>query len=48
MPKAAPGAPVRLLVNLVGLKILGRFQSTQLQYGLVKVGEMDSGDSCPV
>lgn len=40
MPKAAPGAPVRLLVNIVGLKILGRFQGTELEYGMVKVREM--------
>lgn len=36
MPKAAPGALVRLPFDLVRLKIL-RFQGTELQFGVVKV-----------
>lgn len=40
MPKAAPAAQVRLLFNLVGLKILGRFQGTDLKFGMAKIGEM--------
>lgn len=40
MPKAAPGTQVRLSFNLVRLKILGRFQGTELQFGMVKVVEM--------
>lgn len=37
MPKTAPGELVRLPFDLVRLKILRRFQGTELQFGVVKV-----------
>lgn len=49
MPKAAPGAQMRLPFNLALLKIFGRLRDTELQFGTVKSGdgEMDSGDAYP-